>query len=197
MNAFGVVVTYEAVYNRECLVVVLEAIALVAFLFQDTVKRLNVGVLVRCLIRNTLMLNACMHAKCVKCFANELRTVVCSYDKLVRLVMNCALQNRLLQRVYDIAGATRLSSVVRDNGAVKHVNDASEEEVTALPGNIAVFYIELPQLVRACNNAVTGYLLGHRVCYFAFRREELELFAESVHFLFVNDQPVFATKQHG
>lgn len=138
-----------------------------------------------------------MLAKCVKCFANELRTIVCSYDKRVRLAMNFALHNRLLQRVYNIAGVTRLPSVVRDNGAVKHVNDAGEEEVTAFPGDIAVFYIELPQLVRASNNAFIGYLLGHRVCCFALRREELELFAESVHFLFVNDQPVFAAKQHG
>ncbi|MNN64815.1 hypothetical protein D3C81_1802800 [compost metagenome] len=87
--------------------------------------------------------------------------------------------------------------MVGHNVPVKHINNTGYIKMPALAYHVPILNIHLPQLVRACNDAVIGYFTGNGIGSFTLRSQQLKLFAEPVDFLFVNDQLVFPPQKNG
>ncbi|MNJ53574.1 hypothetical protein D3C77_489680 [compost metagenome] len=111
------------------------------------------------------------------------------------LFVDSTFKQRLLDRTQNVFCAAGLSTVMGDNAPVKHVNDTGQVEMSAFSGYVTILNIHLPQLVRFVHNTVIGDLFRYGVLQLSLWMENPLFFAETVGFLFVNNQPVFSPQQ--
>lgn len=96
MNAIVIVISNKPIYFSKSFLISFKAIPLVTFPFQNTVKGFDEGILVWRLVWNALMLNASLLAEGVEGFADELRAVIGSKNRMIPLPVCRAFQECFL-----------------------------------------------------------------------------------------------------
>jgi hypothetical protein len=146
------------------------------------------GILVRCLTRDQLVVNVQFPAGMFVEVAGELRAVVRANHRETPIkVMLTPLKCRS-ESVCSVFGRTIESNIVGDNGAVINIDNRQHIEEPFLTGNIAIFDVGFPQLVGARNLPIGGNPSGVFRLNFTLWTEDTKLLAKTIDFFLVNVQ---------
>lgn len=197
MNPAVVVVTDKTIHFRKGLFVVLEAVSLVAFSFQDAVERFDVGILVWRFDRYPLVLDSGLLTERVEILAHKLGPIIGTQNEGTFLLMNTPLEERFLQRVQNGFRVARLASVVSYNGSVEDIDNARQIKVPSHSRHVAILNVHLPQLIGAGYRTVIGNALGYGIRLLTLRGQEIHFFAQSVYLLLVDDELVPSAQERG
>src|SRR5690554_5821648 len=92
--------------------------------------------------------------------ADELWAIVRAYNRLVFLTDEFPLSKRFLRDLNKVLGFTCQSDMVSDDGTIKHIYDAHDEEKSVLSIDPAILDIGFPELIGACDDSIVSKYSG-------------------------------------
>lgn len=98
------------------------------------------------------------------------------------------------ERLNSVFGFTYGTSVLADNHAIENVNYAEDIKETVSSWNITVLNIHLPQLVCTCDDSISRKSARVLARPFPLFLQDVQLFAQAVCLLFVQEQPACVTE---
>lgn len=143
-------------------------------------ERLDVGVLVWCFGWNSLMLDTEFITPILKYLADELWTVICTYNKNEISPEYLTAPQGPEKCSFCIFAGTGKTEVIINYFPVKYVYDTHEKAEPIFSRNVNIFNVDFPKLIRTVNYAVLSYSSWVFSLYSSLRLQNIKLFTQSI-----------------